>query len=102
VERTGLPDIWLATPFALGYPFGHAFHLMKNLYGFQHSPRVFYDAFSQFLTSQLGFERCTYDKTLFRRTTSQEITYISLYVDDELVVLSNEGAWEELRKEVAA
>ena len=59
VDRTGLPDIWLATPFALGYPDGHAFHLQKNLYGFQHSPRAFYDAFSSFLTSTLGFESCT-------------------------------------------
>ena len=30
VERTGLPDIWLAAPFALGYPFAHAFHVLKN------------------------------------------------------------------------
>ena len=100
VERTGLPDIWLATPFALGYPDGHAFHLQKNLYGFQHSPRAFYDAFSTFLTSELGFERCTYDKTLFRRTTALGITYISLYVDDALVVSASEEAWTELHKEV--
>ena len=75
---------------------------MKNLYGFQHSPHAFYDAFSQFLTSQLGFERRTYVKTLFRMTTSLGIKYISLYVDDALVVSSNGGAWEELRKEVTA
>jgi len=92
VERTGLPDIWLAAPFTLGYPTGHAFHLEKNLYGFQHSPRAFYDAFSQFLTSELGFERCAYDKTLFYRTTPQGLTYISLYVDDALVVCANEEA----------
>ena len=34
-----------------------------------------------FLTSELGFERCTYDQTLFRRTTALGITYISLYED---------------------
>ena len=90
----------MPTPFALGYPEGHAFHLQKNLYGFQHSPRAFYDAFSTFLTSTLGFERCTYDKTLFRRTTALGITYISLYVDDALVVSANEDAWTELHKEV--
>ena len=100
VERMGLPDIWLATPFAPGYPDGHAFHLQKNLYGFQHSPRAFYDAFSSFLTSTLGFERCTYDKTLFRRTTALGITHISLYVDDALVVPASEEAWTELHKEV--
>ena len=38
VDRTGLPDIWLTAPFALGYPPGQASHLLKNLYGFQHSP----------------------------------------------------------------
>ena len=37
VERTGLPDIWLAAPAGLGYPPGHAFHLHKNCYGFQHN-----------------------------------------------------------------
>ena len=75
--------------------------LMKNLCGFQHSPRAFYDAFSLFLSSELGFERCTYNKTLFRRTTALGITYISLYVDDALVVSANEEAWTELHKEVA-
>jgi hypothetical protein len=65
---------------------------MKNLYGFQHSPRALYDAFSQFLTFELGFERCTYGKTLFRRTTALGITYISLYLDNTLVVSANEGA----------
>jgi len=65
VERTGLPNIWLAVPFSLGYAPGHAFQLTKTLYGFQHSPRAFYDAFSAYLITDLGFEQCTYDKMLF-------------------------------------
>ena len=65
---------------------------MKNLYGFQHSPRAFYDAFSQFLSFELGFERCASGKTLFRRTNALGITYISLYLDNTLAVSANEGA----------
>ena len=100
VERTGLPDIWLAAPMAMGYPPGQAFHLHKNLYGFQHSPRAFYDAFSEFLIENFKFVRCTYDKTLFKRVTKKGITYISLYVDDALVVCSSDETWTEVHKEV--
>ena len=102
VDRTGLPDIWLMTPFGLGYPPGHAFHLLKNLYGFQHSPRAFYDAFSEYLMTKLGFVRCVYDKTLFYRKTKTGVTYLSLYVEDALVVCSDDATWEELHKEVEA
>ena len=55
VEPTGLPDVWLATPAGLSYPPGHAFHLHKDLHGFQHSPRAFYDAFREFLIEKLKF-----------------------------------------------
>ena len=101
VDRTGLPDIWLSAPVALGYAPGYAFHLQTNLYGFQHSPRAFYHAFSEFLIDKLKFVRCAYDKTLFKRTTTLGITYVSLYVDDALVVSSSDEAWEELHQEVA-
>ena len=100
-SRTGLPDIWLAAPFALGYPPGQAFHLLKDLHGFQHSPRAFYDAFSNFLLEQLKFIRCVYDKTLFYRKASVGTTYLSLYVDDAHVVCSDDATWDELNKEVA-
>ena len=58
VDRTGLPDLWLKTPPGLGYAETLAFHLKKNLYGFAHSPRAFYDDYSEFIM-QLGFERCS-------------------------------------------
>jgi hypothetical protein len=74
VDRTGLPDLWLAAPFGLGYPIGQAFHLLKNLYGFAHSPRAFYDSFTEFLLT-LGFVRCAYDKTLFSRTSAAGSLY---------------------------
>ena len=101
VDRTGLPDICLSAPAALGCAPGYAFHLQKNSYGFQHSPRAFYDAFSEFRIDNLRFVRCTYDKTHFKRTTALGITYFSLYVDDALVVSSSDDAWDELHQEVA-
>ena len=101
VNRTGLPDIWSAAPAGLGYPPGHAFHLHKNLYGFQHSPRAFYDAFSEFLIEKLKFVRCTYDKTLFKRVMRSGVPYISLHVDDALVVCSGEEALTEFHKDGA-
>ena len=69
--------------------------------GFQHSPRAFYDAFSEFRIDKLKFVRCTYGKTLFKRTAALGIAYVSLYVDDALVVSSSNEAWEELHHEVA-
>ena len=75
--------------------------LLKNLYGFQHSPRAFYDAFSEFMLDKLKFRRCVYDKTLCFRTTSVGTTYLSLYVDDALVVCTDDATWDELNKEVA-
>jgi hypothetical protein len=100
VERTGLPDIWLAAPRGLGYPEGQACHLLKNLYGFQHSPRAFYDAFSEYLIDVLKFERCSYDKTLFKRTTTNGVIYMSIYVDDALVISSTQEAWDEMLQQV--
>jgi len=99
VDRTGLPDLWLRPPPGLGYSPGQAFHLKKNLYGFAHSPRAFYDDYTAFVLN-LKFERCAYDKTLFRRQTPLGIIYMSMYVDDALVVASTDAAWNELLAEI--
>jgi hypothetical protein len=99
VDRTGLSDLWLRAPPSLGYPPDQAFHLKKNLYGFAHSPRAFYDDYSEFIMN-LGFTRCPYDKTLFKRKTELGVIYMSMYVDDALVVASSEPVWEEMLAQI--
>jgi len=99
VDRTGLPDLWLRAPPGLGYDRSQAFHLKKNLYGFAHSPRAFYDDYAEFIMS-ISFERCAYDKTLFKRRTDRGVIYMSMYVDDALVVASSESAWTEVLEQI--
>ena len=48
----------------------------------------------------LNFERGAYAKTLFRRDTCCRLIYMTMYVDDALLVASTEDAWKELLAEV--
>ncbi|XP_028108872.1 uncharacterized protein LOC114307674 [Camellia sinensis] len=63
--------------------------LHKALYGLKQAPRTWFSTFSRFLLSQ-GFLQSKCDSSLFVRKTTSSITYLLIYVDDILLIGTNE------------
>jgi len=59
--------------------------------------RAFCESFSQILLETRQFEKCIHDTTLLRRTTNRGTSYVCQYVDDALVIASDNNTWEELQ-----
>ena len=71
----------------------HVFKLKKALYGLKQAPRQWYERLSVFLTSQ-GYDRGTYDKTLFIKRKEEDIILVQIYVDDIIFGSTNEELCE--------
>lgn len=65
------------------------YKLKQALYGLKQAPRVWYERIDNHLT-EMGFERSINEPTVYVKKTSNEILLIiSLYVNDLLVIGSN-------------
>ena len=57
----------------------------KSLYGLKQSPRQWYKRFDDFVTS-IGFVRSKYDCCFYFMSSNSVPVYLSLYVDDMLLI----------------
>jgi len=58
----------------------------KNIYGMPDAGAIWFDMLSTFLLDDLGFMHCPIDRAVFRKTTGLGTVIIAAYVDDLLVI----------------
>ncbi|KAF7810363.1 Retrovirus-related Pol polyprotein from transposon TNT 1-94 [Senna tora] len=70
--------------------------LKKALYGLKQAPRAWYARIDGYLAN-LGFEKSVNEATLYVKTVGADTLIVSIYVDDILVIGSNEKDVKEFR-----
>ncbi|XP_071704142.1 uncharacterized protein [Rutidosis leptorrhynchoides] len=76
------------------------YRLYKALYGLKQAPRAWYSKIDAHLINH-NFKRSPNESTLYvKQLNSQEVLIISLYVDDLLVIGSNDNLVEEFKKQM--
>jgi hypothetical protein len=81
---------------------GRVFLLKKALYGTKQAPRGWIRHLSEFLEN-IGFLESKCDKCLFiRRRSNMDFIFISIYVDDLLMVPSSESNRQWIVNELSA
>ena len=63
--------------------------LHRSIYGLKQAPRAWFSKLSSCL-SRLGFTPCKSDSSLFMKRTSSTVLYLLVYVDDILLIGSND------------
>ncbi|CAL1409822.1 unnamed protein product [Linum trigynum] len=77
------------------------YRLHKALYGLKQAPRAWYSRIeSYFLKS--GFERCSYEHTLFIKKSDAGVLIVSLYVDDLLYTSTDPKCIAEFKRSMEA
>ncbi|KAL4309595.1 hypothetical protein GQ457_01G033490 [Hibiscus cannabinus] len=73
------------------------YKLKRALYGLKQAPRAWYYRIDSYL-QKLGFQRCVNEATLYlKKEKNADLLVISLYVDDLLVMGSNDKAVSEFK-----
>ena len=67
----------------------YVYHLNKSLYGLKQAPRAWFHRLSKKLTN-IGFNSCKSDSSLFFSITQSHTTFSLVYVDDILVTSSSQ------------
>jgi len=73
--------------------------LQKALYGLKQAPRAWYNQIDEHLLN-LGFVKSLSEATLYVKLKDNDVLIVSLYVDDLLVIGSNESLVEEFKQEM--
>jgi hypothetical protein len=68
----------------------HVCHLNRPLYGLKQAPRVWYTRFTSHILS-LGFVGARSDTSLFVYRHGLDTTYLLLYVDDMILIMSSDS-----------
>ena len=80
-------EIYMKPPPGFETPDGSVLKLKKTLYGLKQSPREWYKTLAEYLKT-LGFRQSNADTCIFVKWENDELTIISVYVDD-LIILSD-------------
>ncbi|KAG8497315.1 hypothetical protein CXB51_008521 [Gossypium anomalum] len=76
------------------------YRLKKALYGLKQAPRAWYDKIDTYL-SRLGFEKNICELTLYvKKSESETLLIVPLYIDDLLVIGSKRKLIEELKRQM--
>lgn len=75
------------------------FRLRKGLYGLRQAPRVWYDKWCDTM-ERLGFETCKADDCLFHFSSNGNEAWILLYVDDVILVGSQEDFLKNIKSKL--
>jgi hypothetical protein len=74
--------------------------LKISLYGLNKSPRMWYQNFDTYILS-LGFVRSKDDHCVYSKEEGDHFIYVSLYVDDMLLVRNNMDAIKEVKMQLS-
>ncbi|KAK7861884.1 hypothetical protein R5R35_001481 [Gryllus longicercus] len=83
--------IYMDPPEGANISDGQVCRLQKSLYGLKQTSRCWNEKFNQFMLDQ-GFRRGEADKCVYRKSCSKSTIILILYVDDGLVMSSDEAS----------
>lgn len=72
------------------------YRLNKALYGLKQAPRAWFSRIESYFMKE-GFEKNSYDHTLFFKKKEEKILVVNLYVDDLIFVGNDELLCEEFK-----
>ncbi|CAA7019223.1 unnamed protein product [Microthlaspi erraticum] len=72
------------------------YRLKKALYGLKQAPRAWFSRIESYFKKE-GFEKSSYDHTLFFKKTEKKILVVSLYVDDLIFTGNDESMCAEFK-----
>ncbi|KAK8914337.1 hypothetical protein KSP39_PZI023872 [Platanthera zijinensis] len=75
--------------------------LKKSLYGLKQSPRMWYQKFDTYML-ELGLERSNSDHCVYFQRKGEHFTFLTLYVDDMLLVGNSVKMIQQLKKLLSA
>lgn len=87
-------EVYMSKPEGVGGDGATVYRLNKSLYGLKKSPKYWNEKFNRVM-EQDGFERSKHDCCLFMKNSIKSKLYVLMYVDDLLIVGSDE---REIRK----
>jgi hypothetical protein len=73
--------------------------LKRSLYGLKKSPRMWYQKFDTYILS-FGFVRSKVDHCIYSKEEGGCFIYVTLYVDDMLLIGNNMNAIKEVKKQL--
>jgi len=75
--------------------------LKRSLYGLNQSPRIWYQKFDTCILS-LGFVRSKANHYIYSKEEGVNFIYVSLYVDDILLIGNNMDTIKEVKKQLSS
>jgi hypothetical protein len=75
--------------------------LKRSIYGINKSPRMWYQKFDTHILS-FGFVRRKYDHCIYSKEEGEHFIYVSLYVDDMLLIGNNIDTRKEVKKKLSS
>lgn len=72
------------------------YKLKKALYGLKQSPRAWYGRINNYFLNA-GFERCSFEHTLYTKNAKDGFMMVSLYVDDLIFTGNNLKTLEDFK-----
>ena len=95
-------DIYMAQPVGFEEPGREhsVCHLKKSLYGLKQSPRRWHEELSTHLVTA-GFKQCRADPCVFYKWVQGQLTIISVYVDDLILLTDLICEMEEIKKNLS-
>jgi hypothetical protein len=91
-------DVWIQQPPGYETRDGTACHLHKSLYGLKQAPRAWHTKLKETLET-LSFYPVAADPALFTNTIGDRV-YLLTYVDDILIVTSNNAALDDTKQKI--
>ena len=75
--------------------------LKRSLYGLKQSPRCWNTVFKQYMES-INFKQCTADPCIFVSSEGADLTIITVYVDDLIVITKTPETMKKIKDSLAA
>ena len=94
-------EIYLAQPAGADDGTGRVFRLLKALYGLKQAPKAWNEERGRYLEAE-GYERTGSDDALFIRWEGDHFTFIPSYVDDLMLVGSEDERVDRAKKMLEA
>jgi hypothetical protein len=96
-------DVYVEQPqgFVVAGEESKVYKLKKALYGLKQAPRAWYSRIEKYFL-KAGFERCTYEHTLFIKRKGAHVLLVSVYVDDVMYTSNTTSLLEEFKSSMNA
>ena len=92
-------EVFLVPPKSFECKKNSVLKLNKSIYGLKKSPRIWNDTFNKFLMKE-GYVRSKNDYCLYIKTVNEKRVYLLLFVDDVLILGTEEKLVEELKQKL--